>query len=295
MSKKGGLGRGLEAILSSPDTDITSEDISGNYVVGAVAELKIAHIEINPFQPRTDFDEEALEALALSIQKQGIIQPITVRKLGFERYQLISGERRFRASQKAGLRAIPAYIRVANDEQMLEMALVENIQRENLNAIEIAISYQRLLDECNITQEELSKRIGKNRSTITNYVRLLKLPAELQIALRTQQISMGHARALINLLEPLQQLQILEKILLNNLSVREVERMVKELSAGKKNKKMAAKVLSPNFQHYEKRLNTYLGEKVQLQLGKNGKGKIVIPFASEEALQRILSQIDKQS
>ncbi len=294
MSKKRALGRGLDAILSSPDTDITSEDISGNYVVGAVAEIKVEQIETNPFQPRTDFDEEALQALAMSIKKQGIIQPITVRKMGLDRYQLISGERRFRASQKAGLQVIPAYIRVANDEQMLEMALVENIQRENLNAIEIAISYQRLLDECDITQDELSKRVGKNRSTITNYVRLLKLPAELQIALRTQQIGMGHARALINVTDPLLQLQILEKILLNNLSVREVERMVSE-QAQPKSKKVNTNVLSAPYQQYEKRLNNYLGEKVKLQISKNGKGKIVIPFASEEALQRILSQIDKQN
>ncbi len=294
MSKKRALGRGLDAILSSPDTDITSEDISGNYVVGAVAEIKIEQIETNPFQPRTDFDEEALQALAISIKKQGIIQPITVRKMGLDRYQLISGERRFRASQKAGLEVIPAYIRVANDEQMLEMALVENIQRENLNAIEIAISYQRLLDECNITQDELSKRVGKNRTTITNYVRLLKLPAELQIALRTQQIGMGHARALINVADPLLQLQILEKILLNNLSVREVERMVNEQTQPK-TKKAKTNVLSAPYQQYEKRLNSYLGEKVKLQISKNGKGKIVIPFASEEALQRILSQIDKQN
>lgn len=294
MSKKRALGRGLDAILSSPDTDITSDDISGNYVVGAVAELQIDQVETNPFQPRADFDEEALLALSVSIKKQGIIQPITVRKLGFERYQLISGERRYRASKLAGLPLIPAYIRVANDEQMLEMALVENIQRENLNAIEIAISYQRLLDECNITQEELSKRIGKDRSTITNYVRLLKLPAELQIALRTQQISMGHARALVNIGEPLLQLQMLEKIIVNGLSVREVERMAKEMVPSKTGKKTPA-ALAPQYQSYEKRLNTYLGEKVKLQVGKNGKGKILIPFASEEALQRILSQIDKQS
>ena len=199
MSKKRALGRGLDAILSSPDTDITSSDISGNYVVGAVAEIELEKIEANPFQPRSDFEEESLEELALSIKKQGIIQPVTVRKLGFDKYQLISGERRYRASKMAGQKTIPAYIRVANDEQMLEMALVENIQRENLNAIEIAISYQRLIDECEITQEQLSNRIGKNRSTITNYIRLLKLPAEVQLALSSNQITMGHARALINI------------------------------------------------------------------------------------------------
>ena len=177
IQKKTGLGRGLSAILESPETDITSKDISGNYVAGAIANLPIRKIETNPFQPREDFDESSLAELAQSILEQGIIQPLTVRKMGYDKYQLISGERRFRASKIAGIDSVPCYIRVANDEQMLEWALIENIQRENLNAIEIAISYNRLIEECSLTQDELSKRVGKNRTTVTNYMRLLKLPA----------------------------------------------------------------------------------------------------------------------
>ena len=183
-AKKKALGRGLDAILQSPETDITSSDISGNYVVGAIANLEIEKIETNPFQPRTEFNTLAIEELAKSIQEQGIIQPITVRKLGYDKYQLISGERRFRAAKLVGLKQIPTFIRVANDEQMLELALVENIHREDLNSIEIAISYQRLIEECQLTQEQLSDKIGKNRATISNYIRLLKLPAEVQIALK---------------------------------------------------------------------------------------------------------------
>lgn len=294
MSKKRALGRGLDAILSSPDTDITSADISGNYVVGAVAELELEKIETNPFQPRTEFEELALEELSISIKKQGIIQPVTVRKLGFDRYQLISGERRFRASKLAGLKTIPAYIRVANDEQMLEMALVENIQRENLNAIEIGISYQRLIDECQITQEELSKRVGKNRTTITNFIRLLKLPAEVQIALRTNQISMGHARALINVESTTSQLKILEKIIIHKLSVREVEKLVKELlNPLAKLKDKTIFVASPAMVEYTNRIEQVLGNKVQLKAGQEGKGKLIIDFSSEEELRNIMLIIDQ--
>lgn len=289
MSKKRALGRGLDAILSSPDTDITSSDISGNYVVGAVAELELSKIETNPFQPRSEFEELALEELATSIKKQGIIQPITVRKLGFDKYQLISGERRFRASKKAGLTTIAAYIRVANDEQMLEMALVENIQRENLNSIEIGISYQRLIDECQITQEELSKRVGKNRSTITNYIRLLKLPAEVQLALRSNQISMGHARALINIDNIGAQLKILEKIIEQRLSVREVEKMVKEVlnPLAKLNEKVPVES-TPAMLEYSNRISQVLGRDIQLKPGKEGKGKILIDFDSEEELRHLM-------
>ncbi len=181
--KKKALGRGLDAILSSPETDITSTDISGGFVAGAIAEIAISKIEVNPFQPRTDFDQMELRELAESIKVQGVIQPVTVRKLGFDKYQLIAGERRLRASQMAGLEQIPAFIRVANDEQMLELALIENIHRKDLNAIEVAISYKRLIEECDLTQEKLSDRLGRNRSTITNYLRLLKLPPKVQIAL----------------------------------------------------------------------------------------------------------------
>lgn len=289
MSKKRALGRGLDAILSSPDTDITSSDISGNYVVGAVAELELSKIETNPFQPRSEFEELALEELSISIKKQGIIQPITVRKLGFDKYQLISGERRFRASKKAGLKTIAAYIRVANDEQMLEMALVENIQRENLNSIEIGISYQRLIDECQITQEELSKRVGKNRSTITNYIRLLKLPAEVQLALRSNQISMGHARALINIDNIGSQLKILEKVIEQGLSVRDVEKLVKELinPLAKLNEKVAVES-TPAMLEYSNRISQVLGREIQIKPGKKGNGKILIDFDSEEELRNLM-------
>ncbi|HZX62867.1 MAG TPA: ParB/RepB/Spo0J family partition protein, partial [Bacteroidales bacterium] len=209
QGKKKALGRGLSAILESPETDITSRDISGEYVVGAIAHIAVEKIEPNPFQPRMQFNEEELAELTLSIQAQGIIQPITVRKLGYDKYQLISGDRRLKAARLAGLTEIPAYIRVANDEQMLELALVENIQREELNPLEIAISFQRLLDECKLKQEELSQKIGKDRSTIANYIRLLKLPTEIQIAIRDKKISMGHARALITIDDVKTQLVIL--------------------------------------------------------------------------------------
>ena len=198
--KKRALGKGLSALLKNPDTDITTnESISDtNQVVGSVSEIKIEQIEVNPFQPRTDFDQDALQELAISIKEMGIIQPLTVRKLGYDKFQLISGERRFRASQLAGLKTVPVYVRIANDQAMLEMALVENIQREQLNSVEIALSYQRLIDECKLTQEKMSERVGKKRSTISNYLRLLKLPAEILAALRDESISMGHARALVN-------------------------------------------------------------------------------------------------
>ena len=230
QNKKRGLGRGLDAILQSPETDITSSDISGNYVAGAVAELNIDFIEANPFQPRTDFDETALNELAESIKIQGVIQPVTVRKMGRDKYQLISGERRLRASKMAGLKTIPVFIRVANDEQMLEMALIENTHREGLNAIEIALSYQRLIEECNITQEQLSEKVGKDRSTVTNFLRLLKLPPEVQVALRDGFISMSQARAIINIEDKAKQLVILKEIIDKDLSVRQVEELVRSLN-----------------------------------------------------------------
>ena len=232
-NKKRGLGRGLDAILQSPETDITSADISGNYVAGAIAQIEIDKIETNPFQPRTDFDETALNELAESIKNQGVIQPVTVRKMGYDKYQLISGERRLRASKMAGLKKIPVFIRVANDEQMLEMALIENIHRENLNAIEVAISYQRLIEECKLTQDQLSEKVGKDRSTVANFLRLLKLPAEIQIAIRDGYITMGHARALVNISDKKKQLIILKRIINEDLSVRQVEMLTREKTAKK--------------------------------------------------------------
>ena len=214
--KKNVLGRGLSALLENANTDITSNKLEGEgKVVGAVANIEISQIETNPFQPRTNFEEDALNELAASIKEHGIIQPITVRKLGYDKYQLISGERRFRASQLAGLTNVPAYIRIANDQAMLEMALVENIQREELDAIEVAISYKRLIDECDLTQEQLSQKVSKQRSTITNYLRLLKLPVEIQLAIRNGDVSMGHARALISIENEDTQLDIYNQIVLN--------------------------------------------------------------------------------
>ena len=233
-TRKGALGRGLEAILQSPDTDITSKDISGNYVVGAIANIGIDKIETNPFQPRNDFEEEALSELVDSIREQGIIQPITVRKLGYDRYQVISGERRLRAAKTAGLEDVPCYIRVANDEQMLELALIENTHREDLNSIEIAISYQRLLEECNLTQEALSQKVSKKRSTVANYLRLLKLPAEVQLAVRDGSISMGQARSFVNIESHEDQLTLLEEIITQGLNVREVEQKVREIKKPKR-------------------------------------------------------------
>jgi ParB family transcriptional regulator, chromosome partitioning protein len=282
----------LSAILESPETDITSKDISGNYVAGAIANLGIDKIETNPFQPREDFDEAALAELAQSILEQGIIQPLTVRKMGYDKYQLISGERRFRASKIAGIASIPCYIRVANDEQMLEWALIENIQRENLNAIEIAISYNRLIEECSLTQDELSKKVGKNRTTVTNYMRLLKLPAEVQAALRSGAISMGHARSVINVDDEQKQLVITRKIIAEELSVREVEKLVRQLD------KVIAPVVKPGktalplkYESMKDSIQERLNRKIELKRTPKGKGTITIPFASDDDLQAIISKL----
>ena len=291
-TKKKALGRGLDAILQSPETDITSKDISGNYVVGAIANIDIGKIEANPFQPRDNFDDELISELAESIKNQGIIQPITVRKLGYEKYQLISGERRLRASKIAGLAQIPCYIRVANDEQMLEMALIENIHRKDLNAIEIAISYQRLIEECKLTHEKLSDRISKNRSTITNYLRLLKLPAEVQLALRDDKISMGHARAMINILDHDRQLAVLRKITAEDLSVRQVEELVRKLSEGPARPGKEKEPMPAYFNESAGKLGNKLGTDVNVRRNTNGKGQIVINFESDQDFSRILGLLD---
>ena len=291
-TKKKALGRGLDAILQSPETDITSKDISGNYVVGAIANIAVEKIASNPFQPRDQFDDELINELAASIEKQGIIQPITVRKLGYDKYQLISGERRLRASKVAGISEVPCYIRVANDEQMLEMALVENIHRKDLNAIEIAISYQRLIEECELTHEKLSERISKNRSTITNYLRLLKLPAEIQLALRDDKISMGHARALINVTDPEIQLGILKKIIARDLSVRQVEELVRNFQVLPPVTKKDPVELPEFFNSTAVELRDKLGTNVNIRRNNNGKGQIVISFESDQDFSRILALLD---
>jgi ParB family chromosome partitioning protein len=286
VKKKGGLGRGLGALIEGSKTETAAVPAVNN-----IAEIPVSQIETNPFQPRTHFDKEALEELAESIRVQGIIQPITVRQLDGNTYQLISGERRYQASKLAGLATIPAYIRKANDQQMLEMALIENIQRENLNAIEIALSYQRLLSECNLKQEELGDRVGKKRTTVTNYLRLLKLPPDIQIGLRDNQISMGHARALINIEKVDQQLEVFQRIIREELSVRKVEEIVRLLSGQKLTKPLPPPELDlygGEIKKVESRLSTYFGTKIQVKSTNQGKGEIKIPFVSVDDLNRIL-------
>ena len=292
--KRSALGRGLEALLQSPDTDITSKDISGNYVVGAIANLILEKIEVNPFQPRNTFEPEALEELADSIREQGVIQPITVRKLGYEKYQIISGERRFKAARMVGLEEIPSYIRVANDEQMLELALIENTHRQDLNAIEIGISYQRLMEECKLTQEELSKKVSKQRSTISNYIRLLKLPAEVQIAIRDGLITMGHARSFINIEDRDEQLNLLAQILNENLSVREIEKKVQKINKPDTFKKEnKAPQLPIKYREIQQILSTELETPVEMKRNNKGRGSIVISFKNDEEMERIVSLLKK--
>jgi len=285
--KKTGLGRGLGALLEDSEE---KEQISGAgaTIRGAINEIAIDSIEVNPFQPRTDFNEEALNELAESIKVQGIIQPITVRALSETEFQLISGERRLQASKRAGLKMVPAYIRTADDQQMLEMALIENIQRENLNAIEIALSYQRLLSECDLKQEELGDRVGKNRTTVNNYLRLLKLPPDIQIALRDGQISMGHARAIIGIENIDLQLDIFKKTVKEGLSVRNVEQLVRDLTSNKKETAKSKEEIHPEIVKLQDKLRSHFGTKIQIKADKNNKGEIKIPFVSADELERIM-------
>ena len=282
------LGRGLDNILGSPETDITSKDISGDFVAGAVAEVDIDLIETNPFQPRTEFDETALRELAQSIKEQGVIQPVTVRKLGYNKYQLISGERRLRASKMAGLTKIPVFIRVANDEQMLELALIENIHRENLNAIEVAISYQRLIDECNMTQEEVSEKVGKSRSAVANCLRLLKLPAEVQIAIRDGHITMGHARALININDKEEQLKLLQQIIMDEMNVRQTEELAEKAKNPEAKERKQTNFIPEHFKSSIKKLSQTLNTKVKVKRDIKGHGSVVIDFKDEAEFDRIM-------
>jgi ParB family chromosome partitioning protein len=282
------LGRGLDSILQSPETDITSKDISGDFVAGAIAEIDIDQIETNPFQPRTEFDETALRELAQSIKEQGVIQPVTVRKLGYNKYQLISGERRLRASKMAGLAKIPAFIRVANDEQMLELALIENIHRENLNAIEVAISYQRLIDECNLTQEEVSEKVGKSRSAVANFLRLLKLPAEIQLAIRDGHISMGHARALININDKEEQLKLLQQIIMDEMNVRQTEELAEKVKNPEAKERKQTNFIPEHFKSKIKKLSQTLNTKVKVKRDIKGHGSVVIDFKDEAEFDRIM-------
>jgi len=283
-TKQPALGRGLGALLENSNTDITS---ISNVPSSSIAMLPIEEIEANPFNPRTHFEKEALDELCKSIQTYGIIQPLTVRKLGRDKYQLISGERRFRASQLIGIRDVPCYIRIANDQAMLEMALVENIQRENLNAIEIAVSYERLLEECSFTQEQLSEKIAKSRSNIANHVRLLKLPIEIQSAVRDNLVSMGHARALVSINDKEEQMTAFHQIISEKLSVRDVENLVK--LPIKKNTTQKINFLSKEDATQEYFLSDRLGSKLKIQKSEFGKGKIIIQFNSEADLQRLIA------
>lgn len=286
-TKKQALGRGLSALLKDT-TDVNSvNDKNADKLVGNIIEISLDDIEVNPYQPRTYFDEEALRELASSIRELGVIQPITVRKLSGSSYQLVSGERRFRASKLIGNATIPAYIRIANDQEMLEMALVENIQRKNLDPIEVALSYQRLIDEINLTQEELSVRVGKKRSTVTNYLRLLKLDPILQTGMRDGFISMGHGRAIINVENKEEQLNIYEKILQEKLSVRQTEELVKNLKGGIAIDKPKRKVVPKYIKESLPDISSFFGHKVAVNVNSKGKGKLVIPFHSEEDFNRI--------
>jgi len=294
-TKKQALGRGLSALLKDPSNDIKSaEDKNADKVVGSIVELELSSIEVNPFQPRTSFNEESLRELASSIKELGVIQPITVRKLGFDEYQLVSGERRFRASKLIGLETIPAYIRIANDQESLEMALVENIQRQDLDPIEIALSYQRLIEEIDITQEELSDRVGKNRSTIANYLRLLKLDPIIQTGMRDNFISMGHGRALINVADTEDQLAIYEKILGQKLSVRDTEALVRNFKAPNEQKAPVKKAIPQFANKGRKELATILNSKVDIKVSKSGKGQLIIPFTDKEDFERILNSLKSE-
>ncbi|TDS57510.1 ParB/RepB/Spo0J family partition protein [Myroides indicus] len=290
--KKQALGRGLSALLKDPENDIKSiEDNNADKVVGNIIELEIASIEINPFQPRTNFNEDSLNELATSIRELGVIQPITVRKTAFNKYQLISGERRLRASKLVGLETIPAYIRIANDNDSLTMALVENIQRHDLDPIEIALSYQRLMEEISLTQEQVSDRVGKKRSTIANYLRLLRLDPIIQTGIRDGFITMGHGRAIINIEDLDVQTNIYHQIITENLSVRETEALVKKYQEGVGNEKQSVLKKESQFvvsEEDKRSIGSFFGAKVDVKVGNNGKGKISIPFHSEEDLNRII-------
>ncbi|CAN5135765.1 ParB/RepB/Spo0J family partition protein [soil metagenome] len=295
--KRNALGRGLSALLNDSDNVHTNKPNppSAQEVasLGSVNDIKIDEIEVNPFQPRTDFDEQALFELADSIKIQGLIQPITVRRVSAHRFQLISGERRLRASKLAGLIQIPAYVRTANDQQMLEMALIENIQRENLNAIEVALSFQRMIEECSLKQEELGERVSKNRSTVTNYLRLLRLPPSIQASIRDGQLSMGHAKALIPLEDPAKQIYVHQHIIKQGLSVRKVEELVRDMQKHPVKKEgKQPEPISFQIQKIQDDLASKFSTRVKLKVGTQGNGTIEIPFLSEEDLSRILEMLD---
>ncbi|MDC3388177.1 ParB/RepB/Spo0J family partition protein [Flavobacteriaceae bacterium] len=293
--KKQALGRGLSALLKDPEKDIQSAtDKNAEKVVGNIIDLDLSAIEVNPYQPRSTFKEESLQELAISIKELGIIQPITVRKTGVNEFQLISGERRYRASKIAGIKTIPAFVRLANDQESLEMALVENIQRQDLDPIEVALSYQRLMEEINLTQEQMSDRVGKKRSTIANYLRLLKLDPMIQTGMKDGFISMGHGRAIINITDLSDQLDIYEQILTKKLTVRDTEKLVQQYKTSKNTSPSIEKEIPIYIRQSVRSFSDFFGAKIDVNITKTGKGKITIPFASEEDLNRIKKLIDRE-
>ena len=299
MAKKNALGRGLDALITFNDSDAQGSS--------SINEVELSKIVPNPDQPRRTFDEAALQELSASILSIGLVQPITLRKLNDESYEIIAGERRFRASQMAGLESIPAYIKTVDDDETMEMALIENIQREDLNSIEIALAYQKLISTLFLTQEQLSERVGKKRATVANYLRLLKLPAEVQMCVKDKKIDMGHARALVTMNDPVAQLSLYNFILQEGLSVRNVETIVKEVSEGKSinellnskqgkvysNKQSHKEKLPDDFEELKKHLSSYFNTDVQFNYNKKGRGKITIPFDSSEELERLIVMFDK--
>jgi ParB family transcriptional regulator, chromosome partitioning protein len=290
MSKKNALGRGLGALIDGVEKEVLEKKVEGNNMVS------IDLIDGNPFQPRSRFDEKALEELASSIKQVGIVQPLTLREAANGRYQLIAGERRLRAARIAGLTHVPAFIRTADDQAMLELALVENIQREDLDAVEVAISYQRLMEECKLTQEQMSDRVGKERSTVANYLRLLKLPAEIQLGIKNKHLTMGHARTLINIEDPKKQIKIYYSIIDGDLSVRSAEELVRSLNSEKLKdpaKVEKKKKLNDDFSQLSGHLEKLFSSKVNFRINEKGKGKIVIQFDSPEEMERILGVFDR--
>jgi ParB family chromosome partitioning protein len=290
MTKKNALGRGLGALIEGVEKEVLEKKVEANQ------DIAIDSIDANPFQPRTSFDGQSLEELAASIKKLGIVQPLTLREAGGGRYQLIAGERRLRAARLAGLSHVPAYIRTADDQAMLELALVENIQREDLDAVEVAISFQRLIEECRLTQEQLSERVGKQRSTVANYLRLLKLPAEIQLGIKNKNVTMGHARTLVNIEDPKKQITVYYKIVDGDLSVRQAEELVRDLQSEKSRdpeKLERKKKLNQDFAQLSEHLNKIFSAKVNFRINEQGKGKIVIPFENPEEMERILGVFDR--
>ncbi len=287
------IGKGLRALISDIDNiDIDKKTETVKQLASSIAEISLEQIEVNPMQPRTDFDPQALQELSDSIKEHGLIQPITVRSMGGDRFQLISGERRFRASKMAGLAAVPAYIRIADDQAMLEMAIIENIQRQDLNALEVALGYQRLIDECQLTHDQLSKRLGKNRTSVTNHLRLLKLPPSIKNGLRQAQITMGHARALVGVDHVDQQLSLYQRCISQQLSVRQLEALIRSTTTPNvKAATKASNMLSPEWESARKALSDYVGSKVDLQLSQNGSGKIIVAFSDLDHFNSIIDAI----